>query len=141
MGILWEMKFNVAQYTSLKNRQNSLVNILEKQFAEFFQNKDYGDIKGIIIGFISTKPEFDEFMMPGPTRMETIDDEKYFTFDIKVDYSEFTPLEGSKFLKLLSDTLCDGMLSMLAKLKKRDESFKVDTFRNDIEILRNKLVF
>ncbi len=143
------MIFSIVQSTNLTEQENSWVLELSDDLASFYKSKSYGsDLNELYFGLITVKPEFDQFFKkrrprysPG-TKTTTIDgisvtNTNCVEIDIKIEFSEISALQKSKFLEKVCEYIIDELncLTRLSKLKDFDYKSFSSSF---IEYLKMK---
>lgn len=114
---------------------------LSSAMKNYFSNKNYGDgVKSFLIGIICVNPVFDQFAKPrrpkyiGEKTRETHDDitveyEKVFSYEIKLDFTEVTQASNEEVIEILKREILDS-LSLIDKPK--ISNFDKEAFKQDV---------
>ncbi|OJV55373.1 MAG: hypothetical protein BGO31_20810 [Bacteroidetes bacterium 43-16] len=146
------MKFGLTQETSLAQTQTFIINNMSKNLRAFFEEKDYGlDVKEILIGIISVRPQAEKFFKvrkPSYIDFKIIKDgignpveiSKNLGWDVKPDYELLKDLEGIALQSIVAKAILESFNDL--KLPKKVKDFNLLAFKNDLEklFIENKLV-
>lgn len=146
------MKFGLTQETSLAQSQSSSIHEMSKKLRAFFEEKDYGlDVKYLLIGIISVRPQAEKFFKvrkPSYIDFKIIKDgignpveiSKNLEWDVKPDYELLKDLEGVALQSIVAKAILESFNDL--KLPKKVKDFNLLAFKNDLEefFIENKLV-
>lgn len=102
---------------------------ISKNLEGNFKDKNYGEgIKGLFIGIICVRPEFEFFLKP---RIKYSKKEKMLEYDIKLEFLRIRDAEKGVFLKILFDEI---MVSLKVVKNLKIKNFDLEVFERELNL-------